>query len=174
MSAVITRASISSVTPGSVAIRAPASLASRRASVCESDLTVGQRTTSAFAMAAATGPGGSSPWTERSAISISIASAPARPASPRIRSAIPRVDGFATTSTDSPSRTARQSLITVETARSRSLIGSRLSPATIVASAMNGDGTTLFDELLWVHGMIRRDLEAVRELATVTANGGVG
>ena len=36
---------------------------------------------------------------------------------------------------------------------------------------MNRVGATLFDELLWVHGMIRRDLEAVRELATVTVNG---
>jgi len=30
---------------------------------------------------------------------------------------------------------------------------------------------SLFDELLWVHGMIRRDLEAVRELAAAAADG---
>ncbi len=36
---------------------------------------------------------------------------------------------------------------------------------------MNDGGATLFDELLWVHGMIRRDLEAVRELARATADG---
>ena len=47
MSALITRASISSVTPGRVAIRAPASLAALRAAVWESDWTVGARTTSA-------------------------------------------------------------------------------------------------------------------------------
>jgi Hemerythrin HHE cation binding domain len=36
---------------------------------------------------------------------------------------------------------------------------------------MNGDDGSLFDELLWVHGMIRRDLASVRELATATSNG---
>jgi Hemerythrin HHE cation binding domain len=36
---------------------------------------------------------------------------------------------------------------------------------------MNAPGTTLFDELLWVHGMIRRDLATVRELAEATTNG---
>jgi hypothetical protein len=30
---------------------------------------------------------------------------------------------------------------------------------------------SLFDELLWVHGMIRRDLETVRSLARTVANG---
>ena len=49
MSALITRASISSVTPGSVAIRAPASEAALREAVWESDWTVGARTTSAAA-----------------------------------------------------------------------------------------------------------------------------
>ena len=79
MSALITRASISSVTPGSVAIRAPASEAALRAAVWESDWTVGARTTSAARIAAATGPGGSAAWESRSAISASTASAPARP-----------------------------------------------------------------------------------------------
>ena len=59
MSALITRASISSVTPGSVAIRTPASVAALRAAVWESDWTVGARTTSAAAIAAAIGAGGS-------------------------------------------------------------------------------------------------------------------
>ena len=59
MSALITRASISSVAPGRVAIRAPASVAALRAAVCESDCTVGASTTSAAAIAAATGAGGS-------------------------------------------------------------------------------------------------------------------
>ena len=54
MSALITRASISSVTPGIVAIRAPASLAALRAAVWESDWTVGASTTSAASIAAAT------------------------------------------------------------------------------------------------------------------------
>ena len=54
MSALITRASMSSVTPGSVATRAPFSLARLRAAVCESDWTVGARTTSAAAIASAT------------------------------------------------------------------------------------------------------------------------
>ena len=76
MSALITRASISSVTPGSVAIRAPASLARLRAAVCESDCTVGASTTSAAAIASATGPGGSAACDARSAITASTASAP--------------------------------------------------------------------------------------------------
>ena len=67
MSADITRASISSVTPGRVAIRTPASVAALRAAVCESDCTVGQRTTSAAAIAAATDRGGSVPDSARSA-----------------------------------------------------------------------------------------------------------
>ena len=50
----ISRASISSVTPGSVAIRTPASLAALRAAVWESDWIVGASTTSAAAIAAAT------------------------------------------------------------------------------------------------------------------------
>ena len=62
MSALITRASISSVTPGRVAIRAPASLAALRAAVWESDCTVGARTTSAAAIAAANAAGGSPAW----------------------------------------------------------------------------------------------------------------
>ena len=77
MSALMTRASISSVTPGSVAVRAPASVAALRAAVWESDWTVGARTTSAAAIAAAIGGGGSAAWEPRSAITASTASAPA-------------------------------------------------------------------------------------------------
>ena len=77
MSALITRASISSVTPGRVAIRAPASLARLRAAVWESDWIVGARTTSAAAIASATGPGGSAACDSRSCISATTASAPA-------------------------------------------------------------------------------------------------
>jgi len=37
---------------------------------------------------------------------------------------------------------------------------------------MNGlSDRTLFDELLWVHGIVRRDLDAVRELAAAASNG---
>ena len=54
-SPVISRASISSVTPGRVPIRTPASLAALRAAVWESDWIVGASTTSAAAIAAATG-----------------------------------------------------------------------------------------------------------------------
>ena len=79
MSADITRASISSVAPGRVAIRTPASVAALRAAVCESDCTVGQRTTSAAAIAAATDRGGSVPDSARSPISAMTPSAPTRP-----------------------------------------------------------------------------------------------
>ena len=53
-SPVISRASISSVTPGRLPIRTPASLAALRAAVWEIDWIVGARTTSAAAIAAAT------------------------------------------------------------------------------------------------------------------------
>ena len=122
MSALITRPSICSVTPGSVAIRAPASEAALREAVCESDCTVGARTTSAAFIAAAIVAGGSAACDARSAINARTASAPARPASPRSRSPSPSVAGFATTSTCSPSRTRMQSLTTADTARSMSSI----------------------------------------------------
>ncbi len=123
MSADITRASISSVAPGRVAIRAPASVAVFRATVCDSDCTVGQRTTSAAAIAAATASGGSVPDSARSAIRARMPSAPTRPASPRKRSPSPIVAGLATTSSSSPSRTPRQSRTIALTACSRSPIG---------------------------------------------------
>ncbi len=122
MSALITRASISSVAPGRVAIRAPASVAALRAAVCESDCTVGASTTSAAAIAAATDAGGSAACEARSAIRHITPSAPTRPASPRSRSPSPIVAGLQTTTTSSPSRTPRHSRTTALTARSRSLI----------------------------------------------------
>jgi hemerythrin superfamily protein len=36
---------------------------------------------------------------------------------------------------------------------------------------MNAAGASLYDELLWVHGMIRRDLETVRHLAQAVRDG---
>ncbi len=122
MSASITRPRMSSVTCGSVPIRAPASHASRRAAVCERDCAVGHRTTSAAFIAAAIAAGGSVPCVARSAIIASRASAPARPAAPRSRSPRPSVDGLQTTRTCSPSRTAKHSSTTVVIARSRSLM----------------------------------------------------
>lgn len=40
-----------------------------------------------------------------------------------------------------------------------------------MALGMNSTSATLFDELLWVHGTVRRDLERVRELAAAATNG---
>ena len=57
----IRRASMSSVTPGSVAPRAPASLAALRARVCDSERDVGAMKTSASLSAPATAAGGSAP-----------------------------------------------------------------------------------------------------------------
>ena len=74
MSAPITRASISSVTPGIEATRAPASVAALRAAVWESDWIVGARTTSAASIAAATVAGGSAACESRSEITASVAS----------------------------------------------------------------------------------------------------
>ena len=101
MSALITRASISSVTPGSVAIRTPASVAAMRAAVCDRDWSVGASTASAAAIAAAIGAGGSAACDSRSAITASTASAPVASASDRIRSASSRVAGLQITNTSS-------------------------------------------------------------------------
>ncbi len=91
MSAPITRASISSVTPGIVAIRTPASLAALRAAVWESDWIVGASTTSEATIAAATAVGGSAAWESRSDITASVASAPSPWASdPHQRARAPR------------------------------------------------------------------------------------
>ena len=69
---------MSSVTPGSVAPRAPPSLAALRALVWLSEREVGAMKTSAAASAAATAAGGSCPSTSRGSIVHSTASAPAR------------------------------------------------------------------------------------------------
>ena len=116
MSALITLASISSVTPGRVAMRTPASVAAFRAAVWESDWTVGARRTSAAAIAAATAAGGSAAWERRSPITARVASAPAASASPRILSPSAWVAGLQTTSTSSPAETPRQSRTTAEIA----------------------------------------------------------
>ena len=70
------RTMISSVTPGSVATRAPAALAARRESVCVSDFDVGQSTTSNRVIRSATSGGGSSPLLLRGSMSTSSTSRP--------------------------------------------------------------------------------------------------
>ena len=109
MSALITRASMSSVTPGRVAQRAPASVALFRAAVCERDWTVGAISTSAAAIASATTRGGSAPCEGRSLITVSTASAPASAASSRRRSPTRCVAGLQMTRASSPSFTPRHS-----------------------------------------------------------------
>ena len=111
---------MSSVTPGIVAPRAPASQASRRASVWLSDLTVGAMNTSHAAIAAATGAAGSVPWSARSSITSSAASAPSVAAPSRSASPIARLAGSTITSTSSPGVTARHRLSVVSTAGPRS------------------------------------------------------
>ena len=92
-STAITRASMSSVTPGIVAPRAPASLARLRAGVWLSDGVVGAMNTSQALIAAAIGRGGSVPSVARSSITASTASAPAAAAPSRSASPIARVPG---------------------------------------------------------------------------------
>jgi hypothetical protein len=135
MSAVISRASRSAVTPGSVAPRAPLSVAALRARVCDSERLVGAMNTSAAASAAATAAGGSCPFTSRASITASTASAPARDASARSASPISRVPSSTTTRTSSPSRTPRHCPMTLRTAGSRSLMAMILSGETMVARA---------------------------------------
>ena len=65
---------MASVTPGSVAIRAPAATARRLASVWVNDFDVGQSTTSALAISSATCGGGSSPLVFLGSISTSSTS----------------------------------------------------------------------------------------------------
>ena len=65
------------VTPGSVAPRAPPSVAALRAFVCDSDFEVGAMNTSAAANAAATGAGGSVPRLGLGGRIVSTASPPA-------------------------------------------------------------------------------------------------
>ena len=119
ISAPITRASISSVTPGIVAIRTPASLAALRAAVWESDCRVGAITTSAASIAAATVAGGSAACESRSAITASVASAPSPWATIRISAPSSSVTGLQTTRTSSSGATARHPRTTASTALSR-------------------------------------------------------
>ena len=111
-STAMTRASMSAVTPGSVAPRTPASLARLRAWVCDSDFVVGAMKASAAARAAATGAGGSAPWFGRSAITARVASAPACAATSR--SASPELAARRIGDHEHllPARTARQSATT--------------------------------------------------------------
>ena len=139
MSALITRASISSVAPGRVAIRVPASLARLRAAVCESDWTVGASTTSAAAIASATVRGGSPACEARSVITARVDSAPASWASARIASPIGCVAGLQIVRTSSPSRTPRQSRTTARTAFGRS--PSLMAPAYAGGGAWRGRST---------------------------------
>ena len=124
MSALITRASISSVTPGRVAARAPASVAALRAAVWESDWTVGARIDVGWRASPRRSPA--------AAPRRGIRARPSAPGSPRRRPPGPRREaarrspgwpGWRSPARPRPSRTARQSRITALTARSRSLIG---------------------------------------------------
>ena len=126
-STAMSRASMSAVMPGSVAPRAPASVAALRACVCESERVVGAMKTADRGSAAATGGGGSVPSVARSSMSARTASAPARAAASRSSSPIARVPASAITRTSSPGFTPRLSRTTVSTARSRSpAMGRRL------------------------------------------------
>ena len=122
-STAITRASISPVTPGIVAPRAPASVARLRAVVWLSDRLVGAMNTSQSASAAASVRGGSVPSVARSSITARTASADASEASSRSASPMARVAASTITSTSSPGLTARQRLTTVLTAGRRSAMG---------------------------------------------------
>ena len=127
-STAMTRASMSSVTPGIVAPRAPASVARLRALVWLSDRVVGAMNTSHAASAAAMLAGGSVPSVARSSITMSTASAPAARASSRSASPIVRMAGSTTTTTSSPACTPRQRRTTVSTAGPKSLMASIISP----------------------------------------------
>ena len=120
---------MSSVTPGSVAPRAPPSLAALRALVWLSERVVGAMNTSAAASAAATAAGGSCPSTSRGSIVHSTASAPAAAAAERSASPTLRVAGSTTTTTSSPARTPRHWPTTVWTACSSSLVASSIITA---------------------------------------------
>ena len=113
---------MSSVTPGIVAPRTPASVARLRATVWLSDRLVGAMYTSHASSAAAIVGGGSVPSVARSSITASTASAPAAAHSSRSASPIARVSRSTITSASSPGCTPRQRLTTVATAGPRSLI----------------------------------------------------
>ena len=114
---------MSSVTPGSVAPRAPASEAALRARVCESERRVGAMNTVAAARAAATAAGGSCPSTSRGSITHRTGSAPRRAAASRRASPSARRVVSVTMTTSSPARSPRHGPTTVSTACSRSPMG---------------------------------------------------
>ena len=115
---------MSSVTPGSVAPRAPLSLAALRALVWLSERDVGAMNTSAAFSAAATASGGSCPSTSRGSMIVSTASAPASAAPSLSASPIARFGASVTTTTRSPDCTPRHCRMTVSTAASSELMRS--------------------------------------------------
>ena len=118
----ITRPSISAVTPGIVAPRAPASVACLRAAVWLSDLVVAAMYRSQAPSAAAIGGGGSVPSVARSSMIASTASAPRSAAASRSHSPIARVPGSTTTNASSPNLMPKQRSKIVATASRRSAI----------------------------------------------------
>src|SRR4051812_29201170 len=123
----ISRASMSVVTCGIVAPRAPASLARLRASVWLRDRDAGAMNTSHAASASATGAGGSEPSVARGDITVRTASAPLCWAAVRSFSPSSWSGSSTTTTTSSSGRMLRQRRTTVCTARSRSVMGSGVS-----------------------------------------------
>src|SRR3954447_4847769 len=119
----ISRASMSVVTCGIVAPRAPASLARLRASVWLSERDAGAMNTSHAASASATGAGGSEAAVGRGDITARTASAPLCWAASRSFSPSSCSGSSTTTTTSSSGRMLRQRRTTVCTARSRSVMG---------------------------------------------------
>ena len=137
----MSRVSMSAVTVGIVAPRAPLSVARLRACVCESEREVGAMKTSQAANASAIGGGGSTPWFSRGDMTASTASACASWASRRSASPTSCSGSSTTTRTFSPGATARQRRTTVRTARARPVMA---SDATRSASgASNGSNVGL-------------------------------
>src|SRR3954447_16982230 len=136
----ISRASMSVVTCGIVAPRAPASLARLRASVWLSERDAGAMNTSHAASASAIGAGGSEPSVGRGDITVRTASAPLCCAASLSFSPSSCSGSSTTTTTSSSGRMLRQRRTTVCTARSRSVIGSgvsRFGPAARVERSMS-------------------------------------
>ncbi len=121
-STAITRPSISAVTPGIVAPRAPASVAFLRAVVWLSDLVVAATYRSQAPSAAAIGGGGSVPSVARSSMITSTASAPRSAAASRSDSPIARVPGSTTTRAFSRALMPRQRSKIAATASRRTAI----------------------------------------------------
>ena len=98
---------MSSVTPGSVAPRAPPSLAALRARVCDSERLVGAMNTCPAASAAATAAGGSWPSTSRGSMTVTTGSAPSCAAASRNATPSASVVRSTTITTSSPPWTPR-------------------------------------------------------------------